>query len=160
MMAFFCGYPLLYAIINVLGESKRTIAAIKRKLVFLLPFSYALAGTLYVGLLLKNLYPNLSFASIISALQASYLKIWALLSLLFWIPVLSKKPIFSLLHSLVFFFFVTKDLFLHLSQSTDKSIVRNDMNIYILSFLINLVCLVFILLISLLISYLKKQRNI
>lgn len=160
MMAFFCGYPLLYAIVNVLGESKRTVAAIKRKLAFLLPFAYAMAGTLYFGLFLKNLYPNLSIESIRSTLQGSYLKIWALSALLFWIPALSKKPVFSLLHSLVFFFFVTKDLFLHLSQSTDKSTVRNDMNIYTLSFIINLASLVFILLIYYLITFIRKKKGI
>lgn len=155
-MAFFSAYPLLYAIINVFaGNSKKEIFI---KLPSLLPYAYALVGTLYFGLQLKNLYPDYSFENIRSSFQQPVLTAWALLSLLFWIPALAKKTIISLLHSFVFFFFLLKDLLLQLfASSTDKNILRNEMRVYTDSLLLNLGAFTFIVLISFLFIRYKKD---
>ena len=84
LMAFFSAYPLFYAIVNVIfGNSKKEIFV---RLPSLLPYGYALVGVLYLGLQLKNIYPDYSFENISSSVQQPLLTIWALLSLLFWIP--------------------------------------------------------------------------
>ncbi len=155
LMAFFSAYPLVYAIVYVVtGNSKRQTV---KTLPSFLPYAYALVGLLYLGLQLKNLYPDYSFENIRLSVQQPYLKTWALFSLLFWIPALAKKPILSLLHSLVFFFFLLRDLFLQSSVlSADKNIVRNDMKIYTDSLLLNLGALILVILISLLIGRLKR----
>ncbi len=85
-----------------------------------------------------------------------YLQIWGLLSILFWIPALGKKAGLSLLHSLVFFFFLVRDLVLQFS-SADKDIVKNDMKIYTDSLLLNLGALILIVLISFLFSHNKMR---
>ena len=141
-----------------MGENHKIRTAIKTRLVFLLPFSYALLGTLYLGLQLKNLYPDYSLENMKLTMQDPYLKIWGLLVMLFWIPALRKKPVLSLLHSLVFFFFLIRDLFLNFFHSTDKNVLRNDMKIYTDSLLLNACAFSAIILIYFLISKMGGNR--
>lgn len=158
LMAFFSGYPLLYAVTLFIAENQQLKNNFKSRIVSLLPFAYALVGTLYLGLQLKILYPDYSIENIKLTMQQPYLKIWGLLAILFWIPAIAKKPILSLLHSLVFFFFLVRDLFLQLSASSaDKNIVRNDMKIYTDSLLLNLGAFALIVLLSFLFTHYKKR---
>ena len=106
LMAFFSGFPLIYAIVLYITGTLTEKNIFKIRLVSCLPFAYALVGTLYLGLQLRNLYPYYSVENIKQAMQQPWLIIWGLLSLLFWIPAIGKKKILSLLHSLVFFFFL------------------------------------------------------
>ena len=108
----------------------------------------------------QNLYPDYTWAHIAAANPEPYLKIWGLLSILFFIPVLKKKPVFSLLHSLVFFFFLAKDILLHFIQSTEKEVVKNDMNIYTISLLINLVAFIFTVLVYFLYTRVSKHKSL
>ena len=156
LMAFFSGYPLLYAVIVFIAGKERSKTTIKGRIVSMLPYGYALVGTLYLGLQLKNLYPDYSFENINLTMQDPFLITWGLLSLLFWIPALAKKPFLSLLHSLVFFFFLVKDLFQHSFYQVDKNVIRNDMNIYTNSLLINIAAFAFIVLLSFLFVRSKK----
>jgi hypothetical protein len=158
MMAFFSGYPLIYAIVVSVAGNKQTKTILKNRLTSSLPFGYALVGTLYLGLQLKNFYPDYSIEKIKLTVQQPYLIIWGLLSVLFWIPAIAKKRILSLLHSLVFFFFVARDLLLHSFQpSADKNVVKNDMKIYTDSLLLNMGAFAFILLLSFLFSRYKNR---
>lgn len=158
MMAFFSGYPLLYAFIFFILGNKQSKPDFNKKIASLLPLAYALVGTLYLGLQLKNLYPDYSFENIKLSMQQPLLVIWGLLSIFFWIPVLGKKPFFSLIHSLVFFFFLVRDLFLQSSTSSpDKNIIRNDMKIYTDSLLLNIGAFAFIVLLFFLFTFYKKR---
>jgi hypothetical protein len=154
VLAFFSGYPLLYAAITFMAGF-RPANRFWKKLVFLLPFSYALAGTLYQGLRLKNF----AMETIQQNLTQSLLNSWALLALLFWIPALAKKNWLSLLHSAVFFFFILKDIFLQLFRQGDQDMVRNDMRIYTISLLLNMGCLLAVLLIYFLVIKIKNHNN-
>ena len=147
LMAFFSGYPLIYAITVSIAGNRQSKPGFKNKIVPLLPFSYALVGTLYLGLQIKNLYPDYSIENIKTLFQQPWLMIWGLFSLLFWIPVFSKKTVFSLLHSFVFFFFLLRDLIKQIfTRAPDKNMLRNDMKIYTDSLLINLGAFAFIVL--------------
>jgi hypothetical protein len=160
LLAFFSGYPLIFAIVVYIGGNRKANSGFRGRLVTLLPYSYALVGTLFLGLQLKNLYPDYSFENIKVATLESYLRIWGLLSLLFWLPRLAKKPMISLIHSLVFFFFLAKDLLLHAIQSSDdRNMIRNEMNIYTDSLLLNLGAMVFIVFVYLLFSRFKIFNN-
>ena len=158
LMAFFSAYPLLFAVINVIvAQSKK---AGVNKLSFLLPYSYALVGTLYLGLQIKNLYPDYSFENVSTSFYQPVLIIWALLSLLFFFPALAKKPLISLFHSFVFFFILLKDLFLQLfSSGADKNILRNEMKVYTDSLLLNLGAFLSIVLLFFLFNRYKKRLN-
>jgi hypothetical protein len=158
LMAFFSAYPLVYAIVNVLtGNSKKEIFL---RLSYFLPYAYALVGTLYLGLQLKNLYPDYSIENMKLTLQQPFLTIWGLLSILFWVPAFARRPIFSLFHSFVFFFFLLRDLVKQLfTTAADKNILKNDMKLYTDSLLLNLGTLVLITLIFLLIARFKRQRG-
>ena len=158
LMAFFSGYPLIYAVTLFIAGNQQLKNNFKSRIVSLLPFAYALVGTLYLGLQLKNLYPDYSIGNIKLTFQHPWLIIWGLLSILFWIPALGKKTVLSLIHSLVFFFFLVRDLFLQLSASSaDKNIVRNDMKIYTDSLLLNLGAFALIVLLSFLFTHYKKR---
>ena len=157
LIAFFSGYPLIYALIVVFAGKNQSKRSFKNKLVLLLPFAYALVGTLYLGLQLKNLYPDYSIENIKQIFQGSYLKIWGILSMLFWIPVFSRKTIFSLLHSLIFFFLLGKTLFLYLFKATEQINISNEMKIYTDSLLLNTGCLVIITFFYLLLKQLNKR---
>jgi hypothetical protein len=84
----------------------------------------------------------------------------ALFSMLFWIPALSKKKVLTLIHSLVFFFFLASDLFVQLFSSlTESDVIKNDMKVYVASIILNLAALAFLVLLSLLFSYYKKRSK-
>lgn len=160
LMAFFSGYPLVYALTFFITGNQQSRIGIKGKIVSLLPFAYALVGTLYLGLQLKKLYPDYSFEHIELTMQRPYLLAWGLLSLLFWIPALAKRPVLSLIHSLVFFFFLVRDLIVQSSASSaDNNIVRNDMKIYTDSLLLNLGAFALIILLFILFTYFKKKQR-
>lgn len=157
---FFSGYLLVYAIIFLAGSNRPATGFIKSKLLSNLPPAYALAGTLYLGLQLKNAYPDYTIDHLIAGVQFPYLKIWGLLSILFWIPQLRKRAVFSLLHSSVFFFLLMKSLFLQLfASSADNDMARNNMKIYSVSILIILASLIVVTLTALLIARFKTQKR-
>lgn len=155
MMAFFSGYPLLYAVTLSTAGNRPLKNNFKSDIYKVLPFSYALVGTLFLGLQLKNLYPDYSSDNILLAMQEPYLSTWGLLSLFFWIPALGKKTILSLIHSLVFFFLLVREVFLQ--SSPDKNRVRNAMKIYTDSIFLNLAAFVFLVFLLFLITRYKKR---
>ncbi len=158
LLAFFSGYPLIYFIVRLLGTYFQKKGSIKIKLVSFAPVTYALVGILYLGLQLKNLYPDYSFENIQLATQNPYLKIWALLSLVFFIPALAKRPVLSLLHSLVFFYFIVRDIFEEFFFHTDNNILQNDMHIYTRSLLVNLGAFIFIFLFYSIYSFISSKK--
>jgi hypothetical protein len=155
LIAFFSGYPLIYTLTLFIARTQQFKNNFKSRVVPLLPFAYALIGTCYLGLQLKNLYPNYSLENIKLTFQQPYLIAWALLSILFWIPTLPKKNLTSLLHSLVFFFLLVMDLFSR-SAGSHNDTVRNDMKLYTISLLLNLIAIAFIALLSFLHTAAKK----
>lgn len=158
LIAFFSGYPLIYTIVLVIAGNKESRTRIKNSFVSLLPYAYALIGTLYLGFLLKNLYPDYSLKGISQYIHHPFLVGWALMAILFWIPALAKRPLLSLIHSLVFLFLLVKDLFPS-GVDTDKFVIRNDMKLYADSLLWNLAAFAAVALIYFLISRLKKSRH-
>ena len=159
LLAFFSGYALVYTVVLFIAGSRPSGNNIKTRITSLLPFAYALVGVLYLGLQLKNLYPDYSIEHMHRAIQQPWLTIWGLLSILFWIPALAKKPVLSLLHSLIFFILLLKDLFSQISAPT-KDMVRNDMNVYTVSLLLNLAAIAFMVLQSFLYTRFKNRKLI
>ena len=158
MMAFFSGYPLVYLLVRVAAGNRMIKNKSNVKYLSLLPFAYALVGTLYLGLLLRNLHPDYSFQHIQLKIPQRFLAIWGLMSILFWIPPIARRTILSILHSLVFFALLLRDLFFQLTgMVSDKTIVQNDMKIYSVSLLLNLVAIILVSLISLLFGFRRKH---
>jgi hypothetical protein len=158
IFAFFSGFPIVYAFIIFLkGKSKPTIIT---TLFNLLPFAYAIVGVLYTGLQLRKLYPDYTLTHITEEIQNPFLAIWGLLSLLFWIPVLSKKPVFSLFHSLVFFFILVKNFYLQLiSPLPDNDFIKNFMRVYSDSIILNVGVLISLLLIYYINRFIRKKKS-
>jgi hypothetical protein len=159
LMAFFSGYALIYLGVRLLGKSLLARGIIKTDPVSLLPLAYALVGVLYLGLQLKNLYPDYSIENIKASVQLPYLRLWGILSLLFFVPALRKRPVISLCHSLVFFFFIARDLFIYIFRSADRDALKNDMNIYTNSLLVNLGAFVFVALVYFLFMRIGKRNK-
>ena len=157
---FFSGYLLVYAIIYLVASSRPVTGFVKIKLLPNLPLAYAFVGTLYLGLQLKNAYPDYTIEHLIAGVQLPYLRIWGLISVLFWIPLLRKKAAFTLLHSSVFFFLLMKSLYLQLfASSPGNDMAGNNMKIYSVSILLNLAALILVTLISLLTGRFKRQKR-
>jgi hypothetical protein len=158
LLAFFAGYPLIYTLVNFLAtERQRKKSFLSKRCVALLPFAYALMGTLFIGLLLKNISPDFSIKDIAEQFPTPYWEIWGTLAVLFWIPALSKKPVFSLLHSLPFFLILLKD-FMQTSIS-GRFVIENDMKMYTISLLLHTGALVVTFAISYGLHYFRICRN-
>jgi len=159
-MAFFPGYPIVYAFAAFIRGNKST-TGFRNTIFILTPFAYAMVGVLYLGLQLKKYYPDYSLARIAQEIQDPFLTIWAFGSLLLWIPALNKRPIISLLHSLVFFFVIVKNLFIQLNApKPDSDVMKNYMRVYSDSMLLNSGVLISVLIIYLTIRLIKKRSAI
>jgi hypothetical protein len=158
LLLFFSGYPLIYLLIFVIAETNLAKKIFKKNIATLLPYAYALVGILYLGFLLKSFYPDYSLSHIKAATKIPALKIWGLLSILFFIPVVAKKRVYSLLHSLVFIFFMLRDLYFYVFNTPDKSVLKNDMNLYTYSLLINLAAFLSVIAIALLYSKFQSRK--
>ena len=139
LIAFFAGYPLVYILVQVMGSSLKAtfFSQLKKRL----PQAYALTGTLYLGLILKNLSEGYRLHHSFDWPANPWLGAWALLSLLMWIPFFRSKPLLSFLHSLLFFFLFARDMYLYAFAHGDGERMKTDMNLYTDSLLINAACL-------------------
>lgn len=161
LIAFFSGYPVVYTVMFFFAGISPVKKNFVDRVISLLPFSYALLGTLFLGFEIKKIFPDYSIENIKHTIQQPYLVMWGLLSLLFWIPAISKKPILSLVHSLVFFFLLLSDLYLQwFSLTADNYVIKNDMKVYANSLILNLASFAILVLLSLLFSYSKRRPQL
>jgi len=161
LMGFFAGYPLLYAIVQLIaGRSFGKNRVVPEKLKKLLPLSYAFSGTLYIGLILRNIFPDYSFNNIAGQFQSPYLKLWGIFSVLFWLPMFRKKQYFSLLHSLLFFFFLFRDLFTDIFSSGGYDATKNDMKLYTDSLILQITAFLLVVLIYFLNARARRRNQL
>lgn len=148
LLVFFAGYPLIYTLVNFMAtERHKEKPLLSKNWIALLPFAYALVGTLFIGLLLKNISPDFSLKNIAGQFPTPY-EVWGIMAVLFWIPAISKRPIFSLLHSLPFFFLLIRDFFMQMTALSQRFVIENDMKMYTISLLLNTVALLIVFAIS------------
>lgn len=160
MFAFFSGYPLVFYIVYFFAGKKLKQPAHENKAIYLFPLTYALLGTLYWGLQLRNWYPDYQIKNIVSNTYYIYSKIWALLAIIFWIPFFFKRPFLSVFHSLFFFFLLLRDILSQLLfHDRDIYTLRNEMKIYTVSLLLNLFALMIVSMVYLLIGYIKSKKK-
>ena len=141
LIAFFAGYPLVFILIQVLANARNKPTPLMNRLKQLLPLAYALTGTLYFGLTVKNILATYSFSNNFQLPENPWLAVWALLSLLMWFKLFRRYPIVGLLHSLVFFFLFAKEIYFYAVAQSGKERVLIDMKLYTDSLLINAACL-------------------
>ena len=157
-MAFFSGFPFVYALVLVISGYLNKRPVFKTTFINLLPISYAVVGVLFLGLQLKKLYPDYSFNNISAEIQNPFLAIWGILSIIFFLPFFRKRIFLCLMHSLVFFFLVIKNIFLSQNGSNpDNSIVKNSMNVYTSSLTLNLAVLIILLIVVIVIRFIKRK---
>ena len=158
VMIFFAGYPIIFSLVYFLeGEFRKKPKPLITVLKNLLPCAYALSGTLCFGFYLKKIYTGYTMGISISALNHPYLIAWGLFSMVFWFRFARVKPLLSLLHSLVFFFYIPMDLYLYLTHSAEKDLVKNDMNILTSSVLLNTSTLLAVLIFHFAWQYFRKK---
>jgi hypothetical protein len=146
LITFFSGYPLVYALAHLIaGMNIVTRNQISSRLQRNLPLAYALTGSFFFLFWIRELIIQSGIKNIAPGFDLSLLKAWALLSVFFWIPALAKKPVYSLIHSLVFFFLLFKDILTGLGSEAGKDIVSNDMKVYTISLILNMLSLILIL---------------
>ncbi len=149
LLTFFSGYPLVYAFARfIAGDKQNQRNRFASILLYSLPRAYALTGSIFFLLFLKEMIIQSGIPNMAPGFDITPLKIWALLACLFWIPALARKPFYSLLHSMVFFALFFKDLISGFSAASGKDILSNEMKVYTVSLLLNILCLLTILTIS------------
>lgn len=153
---FFSGFLLVYAVVYLISSKQ---AFVRNKILPKLPLAYALTGTLYFALQLKNWYPNYRIDRIMAETQLPYLKLFALLSVFCWLPALRKKAIYCLLHNMVFFFLLMSTSYLQIFISFSSEFAANNIKIYFVSILLNLALVIMITGAASLIVYLKKHTS-
>ena len=159
LISFFAGYPLIYALVHLLASlQKPEQTIVEHNWVSLLPYAYALTGSLFIGFVIDNMNGGNSKENIIAQFS-SFIKIWGFLSILFWIPLFTKKPVYSLLHSLVFFSLVIKDFFIPNFNNTIQKAISTDMTVYSISLVLNLGTFLVIFLITWGIKKLKIRNS-
>lgn len=160
LFGFFPGYCVIYAILFSLKTANTGKAqTLLKKITLLLPYSYALVATLYLGMVLKNISPDFSMKNVDAQFQLPFLQIFGLVAVLFWIPLFSKKPIFSLLHSLLFFSFLMWDFIVQFNSPAGKEIINNNMKVFTDSLLLNTIALSFVTLIHFSLIYFSESRK-
>jgi hypothetical protein len=157
LMAFFSGYPFIYLLVHIFSSTQFVKRIFHNRIELLLPVSYALVGLLYLGLLLKNLYPHYSLYNIQLSVHQPFFKIWGLLSILFFIPLFNRKTVFSFWHSLLFFFFFAGAIIKETLMSNQNDAVKNGMHIYSISLLINLFAFIIICIFDFIRSKMKSK---
>jgi hypothetical protein len=146
LMTFFSGYPLVYALVHFItgnnpGVRNPFLSRLRRNL----PIAYALTGTFFFLFWIREIIIRSGIKNISPVFDLTLLKAWALLSVFFWIPGPAKKPVYSLMHSLVFFFLLFKDIITGFGSETGMNIISNDMKVYTVSLALNLLSLIFIM---------------
>lgn len=160
LISFFAGFPLLYFLIHFFADFIKDQNKLINKLKLLLPYAYALTGLAFIGYILYNLYPDFSFKQIKDSNQLIYLKIWAFTSILFFIPFFAQKPIYSLLHSLVFFFLLLQDFFHYLSGNKEMLYpIKNDMKVYTDSLLLQAMSLLVVFVLIFVINRIRREKQ-
>jgi hypothetical protein len=102
-------------------------------------------GSIFFLLWIRELIIQSGIKNLVPGFNLSFLKVWALGSSFFWIPALAKKPVYSLLHSLVFFSLLIKDIIASLGSDRANNNMSNDMKVYTISLVLNVLCLILIL---------------
>jgi hypothetical protein len=129
LLSFFAGYPLLYTLISVGGGyASRATGVERQRIPSLVPLAYAITGTLFLLFLIWMANRPVDLA--IAVLRA-----WGVLAIIFWIPRVRRRPVFSLLHSLVFFGLIVQDILSGLATASGRDEIRNDMRILPVSLL-------------------------
>jgi len=160
VMAFLSGYPLIYAMVYfIAGTQSKKSNDLLIRMVSLLPLAYAFTATLFLALVLKNMFPDYSLTNISIQFKDVYIKIWGILAVLFWIPALNKRPVFSLLHSLVIFSLLLKDLFVSMTSSVSSDHIKNDMKVYTDSLLLNIGSFALILFVHFLFTKFRNSKK-
>lgn len=159
IMVFFAGYAIIYALVFFMaGEFHNRHWTLISLMPRLLPSAYALTATLFFGYILKKVYAGYTMGISITGLNHPYLILWGIFAMTFWIPMARKKPVLSLLHSLVFFFYIPWDMYKFLRHSVDKDVIKNDMNILTSSLLLNISVILILLLLHFVILYIRKGK--
>ena len=143
LLGFFAGYPLLYALVSVISGYRSGASGgggDRAKLPALLPTAYASVGALFLFYLLWQAARSGSFG--ILALRA-----WGIGAILFWLPRWRKFPVYSLLHSLVFFGLMVSDMVTGFSTLSGRDQVANDIRVISLGFVLNATVFALILLV-------------
>ena len=156
ILVFFLGYPLIYLLVQSIVSIPSLNKDVQKRLWILLPYAYAIAGVLFLGFELKNMFPDFSAGNIAQRIQNPFLFCWGLVSLIFWIPSVRRIPVLAFIHSLVFFYPLVIMLFQTKGVSfSENDSLKNFMRIYTISLLLYGV----ILSVLYAISFLLKQKK-
>ena len=82
----------------------------------------------------------------------TYLKIWSFTGVLFFMPLMKRKKLWSFIHSIPFVMLIVLDIVAYYRNQIGVEVLQNEMRLYFLSTILNLVILAFFTIISALFS--------
>lgn len=143
LVAFFSAYPMVYYIVIYISSDIKWIRSPRiKKLPVYLPRAYALTATLYCAMKINEYLPvRISTFSFDLTSLYFYLKGWAFLGLIFWLPGINTKGKWALIHSIPFIVLIAYDFFNYYNHEIKIETVHNEMQLYFVSVLINLITL-------------------
>jgi len=152
---FFTSYPLAYLLFHLAGRNKNFNQLLAEKVYPLLPLSYATVASCFWILTLFSGRINFVFEKITPVVSSALIIVYSLSGLLFWLPVVRKKNILSLIHSLLLFLLPPLNM---LSDKFKHRVVPHDyiitlLRIYTAGLLIYLIIIGFLLLIKWIIAH-------
>ncbi|OIR05095.1 hypothetical protein GALL_129110 [mine drainage metagenome] len=146
LIAFFSAFPLVYYIVFYIASDIPWIHSPHiKKLPVYLPRAYALTVTLYCAMKINEYLPvHISTFSFDLTSPYFYLKGWAFAGLLFWLPGIRTKSKWALVHSIPFILLIVYDFFNYYHHTIETEVLHNEMRLYFVSVLINLVTLLMV----------------
>ena len=161
LIAFFSGYPLLYTVVLMIAAKRHESSDLVKGPPFrlLLSYCYALVATLYVGFELNNFSPGYWIDNFKRLAYHPYLVMLGFAGTLFWIPALARRPVFTLLHSLVFFALLINDVFFPGKDPLEnRDTIKNGMKLYTASILLHCFSFMLVMVIYYLKRWFKRTR--
>jgi hypothetical protein len=137
LVAFFSAFPLIYLIARVISTQLSFNKKWLLNLYYNISLAYAITTLLYTGMKLNQVYQNHFFAFDFYNFN-TYLKIWSLLGLLFFIPFFRRKMSWTFIHSLPFLGLIIFDFFAFYKSQTGVEVLHNEMRLYFVSAILNI----------------------
>lgn len=135
LIGFFSAYLPFYLLVYLFSKNFIKDSVSQKRIVHVLPLCYALAGTLYLGLVCRGIYESSSL-EVISQSGYKFLKIWGLSAALFWLPVLRNNSLTGLLHNGIIVAYLVYDFFFISTTYRFKEELLNNAKVFFDSILL------------------------
>lgn len=142
LVTFFSAFPLVYLLIQFIATefslNKKWIINLNANITTV----YPIISLLYIGMKLNQVYQSHFFA-IDWYEYNTYLKIWSFTAIIFFIPFFKKKKEWTFIHSIPYVLLIVLDIINYYRNQIGVEVIHNEMRLYFISTILNLLILAF-----------------